>query len=94
MIINKTIAAILKINPDADVTVKNEDIDSIQWNNGTTPIPKAQIEEKLAEVEEEFNNQHQKIIDDQTSAKTKLIYIEMNAVTKAIFNLFFIIIYC
>ena len=72
MIINKTISAILKINPDADVTVTNEDIDSIQWNNGTTPIAKAEIEEKLIEVEEEFNNQHQKVIDDRASAKNKL----------------------
>ena len=72
MIINKTIAAILKINPDADVTVKNEDIDSIQWNNGTTPITKAKIEEKLVEVEEEFKNQNQKTIDDRASGKTKL----------------------
>ena len=72
MIINKTIAAILKINPDADVTVTNEDIDSIQWNNGTTPIAKAKIEEKLVEVEEEFKNQKQKAIDDRAAGKTKL----------------------
>ena len=31
-----------------------------------------EIEEKLIEVEEEFNNQHQKVIDDRASAKNKL----------------------
>ena len=45
------IEAILKINPDAKVMVKNEDINSIQWLDGTTPIPKADIEAKMAELQ-------------------------------------------
>ena len=42
--------AILKINPNADVTVRGEDINTceITWHNGTTPIPKADIETKMA----------------------------------------------
>ena len=46
--------AVLKINPNAQVTVSNNDIDTIQWHNGTTPIPKADIEAKIPEVE--FDN--------------------------------------
>jgi len=44
------IDAILKINPNAKVSVKDNDIDQIIWHNGTTPIPKADIEAKMAEL--------------------------------------------
>jgi hypothetical protein len=46
------IKAILKINPNAVVTVNGEDINTceIEWHNGTTPIPKADIEAKIAEL--------------------------------------------
>jgi hypothetical protein len=43
--------AILKINPNAEVTIKNSDINTIEWNNGTTPIPKADIQAQLPIVE-------------------------------------------
>ena len=53
--------AILKINPNAEVTIKNNDINSIEWNNGTTPIPKADIEAKMVEVQAEYDaNQYQR----------------------------------
>ena len=35
---NKIIEAISLINPDAQVSVSGDDIDSIVWENGTTPI--------------------------------------------------------
>ena len=40
------IEAILKINPNAKVVVRGTDINTceIEWHNGTTPIPKADIE--------------------------------------------------
>ena len=47
------IDAILKINPNAKVSVKDNDIDQIIWHNGTTPIPKADIETKMAEMANE-----------------------------------------
>ena len=50
------IEAILKINPDAKVMVKNEDIDSIQWLDGTTPISKTDIQAKMAELQTEYDN--------------------------------------
>ena len=51
---NKTITdAILKINPEAQVSVSGGDLDSITWENGTTPIPKADIEAKMNEMANE-----------------------------------------
>ena len=44
------IKAILKINPNAQATVSNNDIDTIQWHDGTTPIPKVDIEAKMSEM--------------------------------------------
>ena len=43
--------AILKINPNAKFTYQAENINSIQWLNGTTPIPKADIEAQFPIVE-------------------------------------------
>ena len=44
------IEAILKINPNAEVNVNADDINQISWLNGTTPIPKADIEAKMNEM--------------------------------------------
>jgi len=53
--------AIMKINPNAEVTVDGDDINSITWDNGTTPIPKADIEAKMVEVQAEYDaNQYQR----------------------------------
>jgi len=49
------IEAILKINPRAEVSVSGDDINSIVWNNGTTPIPVADIEAKMAELQAEYD---------------------------------------
>ena len=68
------IKAILKINPNAVVTVRGEDINTceIDWLEGTTPIPKADIEAKMAELptpeEEKIARENLK-----ASAKAKLI---------------------
>ena len=49
--------AIKKINPNAVVTIKGDDINTceIEWHNGTTPIPKADIEAKMVEVQAEYD---------------------------------------
>jgi hypothetical protein len=47
--------AILKINPNAEVSVGGNDINSITWHNGTTPIPKADIEAKMVEVQADYD---------------------------------------
>ena len=55
------IKAILKINPNAEVSVNADDINQINWHNGTTPIPKADIEAKMVEVQAEYDaNQYQR----------------------------------
>jgi len=42
--------AIKAINPDAQFTYIEEDINSIQWLNGTTPISVSDIQAKIAEL--------------------------------------------
>ena len=55
------IKAILSINPNAEVSVSGDDINTIVWENGTTPIPKADIETKMIEVQAEYDaNQYQR----------------------------------
>ena len=45
------IEAILKINPNAEVSVSGNDINNITWHNGTTPISKSDIEAQFPIVE-------------------------------------------
>ena len=67
------IKAIKKINPNAEVVVRGDDINTceIEWHNGTTPIPVADIEAKMAELptaEEEATQKE----TEKTSGKQKL----------------------
>jgi len=53
--------AILKINPNAQVIIDEDDINKITWLNGTTPISKSNIEAKIIEVQAEYDaNQYQR----------------------------------
>jgi len=57
------IKAILKINPNAEVVVRGNDINTceIEWHTGTTQIPKADIEAKKNEIQAEYDaNQYQR----------------------------------
>jgi len=47
--------AIKKINPNAEFKYLEEDINTIEWQNGTTPIPVADIEAKMVEVQAEYD---------------------------------------
>ena len=47
--------AIFKINPNAEFSINGNDINQISWDNGTTPIPKADIEAKMVEVQAEYD---------------------------------------
>jgi len=49
------IKAIQKINPTAEVSVSGNDINSITWLNGTTPISKADIEAKVIELQADYD---------------------------------------
>ena len=46
--------AILAINSNAEVVVKQEDIKQITWHNGTTPIAEADILAKQAELQADY----------------------------------------
>ena len=63
--------AILKINPNAEVSVINNDVDQITWLNGTTPISKTDIEAKMAELPTEEEEAAQRETE-KTSGKQKL----------------------
>ena len=45
------IKAILKINPNAQVSINADDINQITWYNGTKPISKQDILDMLPQVE-------------------------------------------
>ena len=47
--------AIYKINPNAEFTLENINLDSIEWYNNTTPIPKADIEAKMVELQADYD---------------------------------------
>ena len=47
--------AILKINPNAEAIVTDNDINTIVWENGTTPISKADIEAKMLELQADYD---------------------------------------
>ena len=53
--------SILKINPTAVCSVQDENINNILWLDGTTPIPKADIEAKMTELQAEYDaNEYQR----------------------------------
>jgi len=69
---NKIIKAIQKINPTAEVSVSDEDINSIVWENGTTPISIEDIQAQIPTVEAEIEQEKQDAITKKASGKQKL----------------------
>ena len=69
---SNVVKAILKINPNAQVSVKDDDVNEIIWENGTTPISVVDIQVQIPIVEKEIANAEQAAIDKKASAKTKL----------------------
>ena len=67
------IEAILKINPNAEVTVHGEDINTIIWENGTTPISVSDIQAQIPTVEAEIEQEKQDAITKKASGKQKLL---------------------
>ena len=47
--------AILKINPNAKVMCLDNDINRLTWLEETTPIPKADIEAKVIELQADYD---------------------------------------
>ena len=63
--------AIKAINPDAEYSMFARNLDTIKWHNNTPPIPKADIEAKMAELPTEEEEAAQKETD-AASGKQKL----------------------
>ena len=63
---------ILKINPKADFSIKENDINQIIWLNNTTPIAKSEIEAMIPIVEQEIANEEANRLAKKESAKAKL----------------------
>jgi len=63
---------ILKINPKADFSIKENDINQIIWLNNTTPIAKSEIEAMMPIVEQEIKDAEANAIAKKESAKAKL----------------------
>ena len=74
--------AILAINPNAEFRFENENINNIEWINGTTPIPKADIEVKMLELQVEYDaKQYQR---DRASKYPAVSYTHLTLPTKRI----------
>ena len=70
---SNVVKAILKINPNAQVSVKDDDVNEIIWENGTTPIPVADIQAQIPSVEAEIEQEKQDAINKKASGKQKLL---------------------
>ena len=69
----KIIKAIKSINPNAQFTFGEDDINTITWENGTTPIPVADIKAQIPTVEAEIEQEKQDAITKKASGKQKLL---------------------
>ena len=58
---NSIIKSILKINPNAKVSVSGNDVKQIDWHDGTTPIAEEDILAKEKELQAEYDaNKYQR----------------------------------
>jgi hypothetical protein len=67
--------AVLAINPDAAFSCSPADnkYENIIWDNGTTPISKADVEAKMVELEEAKTNAEAQEATDKANANQKLL---------------------
>jgi hypothetical protein len=79
---NKNIKAIFKaikkINPNAEVSMSGENIDTIVWINGTQPINKQDILNLIPECLAEIEAEEQAKINTKQSALNKLKALGLN----------------
>jgi hypothetical protein len=85
------IEAILKLNPTAEVSVSGNDINSIVWENGTTPISKEQILAIIPQVEldmamETLRAKRNKLLADTDFHSTdKIAHLQMHKLLNGLF---------
>ena len=70
--------AIKKINPNAQASMSGEDINTLVWENGTTPINKQDILDLVPECLAEIEAEEQAKIDNKQSALNKLKALGLN----------------
>ena len=82
------IEAILKINPNAVVSVSGDDINTceIEWHNGTTPISKADIEAQFTAVEFDMAMQELRAKRNNLLAKTDYLALSDNTLSTDMAN--------
>jgi len=76
------IKAIIAINPNANVSIEDNDVDQITWLNGTAVISKSDIETKLAELQAAFDakDYQRKRVEEYPSMADQLDDIYHNGV--------------
>ena len=70
--------AISKINPNAQVSLSGDDINTLVWENGTTPINKQDILDLVPECLAEIEAEAQSKIANKQSALNKLKALGLN----------------
>jgi len=70
---NAIFRAVKIINSDAKLSISGNDLDTIVWENETTPISKSDIEAKLTQAQNELDSETQTAIAKKTSGKQKLL---------------------
>ena len=70
----KIFKAIRKINSNAHMIIRGNDVDSceIEWLENTTPISKEDIKAQMSAVETEIEQEKQDVINKKASGKQKL----------------------
>ena len=79
------IEAILKINPNAEVVVRGNDLATckIEWHNGTTPISKADIEAQFPIVELDMAMEDLRAKRNKLLADTDYLALSDNTISDA-----------
>ncbi len=77
------IEAILKINPNAIVTVRGDNLDTceIEWHNGTPPIPKEQILAIIPQVELDMALENLRAKRNKLLAETDYLVLQDSTLT-------------
>ena len=70
--------AIKKINPSAEASMSGEDVNTLVWENGTTPINKQDILDLVPECLAEIEAEEQAKINNKQSALNKLKALGLN----------------
>jgi len=69
---DKIFNSIKAINSSAEFRIDDNNLDKITWLNGTTPISKSDIENKMQVIETEFANAETEKTNKKASGKQKL----------------------